>query len=357
MRRGGWIPAVVALVLASPAPLMVAPVPLVVAIAVRPAVAQEARGPLERATELYESARFSEAIDVLNDAIREGRVTGDDVNAARELLARCLAKAGRRLEAKEAWKSVLRSNPIYLPDATRIPPDEIESFHDAKREFDAELLEAGRRKPASIGGIFGVGQAVNQDLADLASSAGVAAADDFESNPEFGYSVRFPLRPRWSIDFELSRLRATTQDELPETRNAHAEYLATAIPVVASIYYQVNGHPKLRISGFAGLGIFPAEAKLLFDQTLVSGRLIPTQVVGEATGYYLHAGVETEYLVAPRYAVSVRLLGRRASSGDLDWPRDNFEIYESFPASVLGKRSVDFSGVAAHVGVRAYIGY
>lgn len=323
----------------------------------RPARAQESGGALEQARAHYEATRFKEAIDVLTSAIRDGRVTGDDVNEARELLARCLAKEGRRLEAKEAWKSVLRSNPTYVPDGTRIPPDEIESFRDAKKEFDAELLEAGRRKPASIGAIFGLGQAVNQDLADLASSAGVAAADDFSANAEFGYSVRFPLKPRWSIDFEVSRLRADTEDKLPKTRNAHATYVASAIPLVASLYYQVNSHPKMRISGFGGAGLFPAEAKLQFDNSLVAGRIIPTQIVGDGTGFYLHAGVETEYMVAPRFAVSARVLARYANSGDLDWPRDNFEIYESFPASVLGKRSIEFSGLAAHVGVRAYIGY
>jgi hypothetical protein len=318
---------------------------------------ETSRTPLQQAFALYESAQFAAAADLLVQAIRNGTVAGDDMNAARELLARCLVKSGRRLEAKETWKSVLRSDMAYEPDAVKIPPDEMEVFRLAKSEFDSDMLELGRRRPASIGGLLGFGQGVHQDLADLASSSGGPLADDFQSNAQFGYSVRFPLRPRWSIDFELSRLRSETADALPATRNAHAEYTASAIPVVASLYYQANDHPRLHISGFGGVGILPSEATLEFEQTLVSGRLIPTQIIGKATGTYLHAGVEVEYHLAPRFAVSGRMLARRADSGELKWPRDNFEIYESFPESVLGNRSVDFSGLAANVGVRAYIGY
>jgi len=312
---------------------------------------------LQQAESLYERSQFKEAVDLLQRAIRDGAVAGDDLNAARELLARCLVKDGRRLEAKEAWKSVLRSDLSYQPDAVKIPPDEMEVYRLAKSEFDSDMLELGRRKPASIGGFFGLGQAVNQDLADLASSAGVEAADDFDPETEFGFSVRFPLRPRWSLDFELSRLSAETEDKLPPERNAHANYTAEAVPLVVSVLYQINDHPRFHYSGFGGAGVLPSQGRLEFEQTLVSGRLIPTQIVGRATGFYLHAGIEAEYLVAPRFAVSARLLGRYANSGKLDWARDDFEIYESYPASVLGDRSVDFSGIAAHLGVRAYIGY
>ena len=325
--------------------------------AAQPASQESERTPLERAYAMYESARFAEAADLLSRAIRDGSVSGDDVNGARELLARCLVKSGRRLEAKETWKSVLRSDRAYQPDPVKIPPDEMEVFRLAKSEFDSEQLELGRRIPASIGGHVGFGQGVHQDLVDLASSAGAEAAADFESKMEFGYSVRFPLRPRWSIDFELSRLHSDTADRLPPTRNAHAEYTASAIPVIVSVFYQVNDHPRLHLSGFGGAGILPSEATLEFGQTLVSGRLIPTQIIGKATGGYLHAGVEAEYRLAPRFALATRALGRWADSGKLKWPRDDFEIYESYPASVLGKRSVDFSGLAVNVGMRAYIGY
>ena len=41
---------------------------------------------------------------------------------------------------------------------------------------------------------------VNQDLVDLASSAGVEPADDFDGAIELGWSVRFPLRRHTRAD-------------------------------------------------------------------------------------------------------------------------------------------------------------
>lgn len=336
---------------AAPAP------PPAPAIAATLVAADASPTPLDQARELYESAHFADAADMLGTALQNGTITGDDINAARALRARCLVKAGRRLEGKEAFKSVLRSDAAYRPDAIQVPPDEMEVFQLALKEFQAEQVEAGKRYPSSIGGWYGVGQAVNQDIVDLASSAGVAAAEDFKASGEFGYSVRFPIKPRWSVDVEVSRLRATTADKLPAARNAHAEYTVTGLPIVATLMYHFGHSPKLHLSGFAGAGIMPSEAIIEYHQTLVSGRIIPTQILGRATGQYLHVGGEAEYHLQPRLAVAGRVMARYASSGNLEWPRDNFELYETYPASVLGQRSVDFSGISASLGVRAYIGY
>ena len=345
---------------AKPAPKPATPVPLpapVTTAAPDETPVPEATPPLEQARELYESAHFADAADLLGEAIQNGKVTGDDINAARALRARCLVKAGRRLEAKEAFKSVLRSDAAYRPDAMQVPPDELEVFHLALKEFQAEQVEAGKRYPSSIGGWYGMGQAVNQDLADLASSAGVAPAEDFSPSGEFGYSVRFPIKPRWSVDVEVSRLRATTADKLPPSRNAHGEYTVTGLPIVVSLMRHFGQSTKFHLTGFVGAGIMPSEAIIEFKNSLVSGRIIPTQILGTASGRYAHAGIETEYSLQPRFSIAGRVMGRYANSGDLKWPRDNFELYETYPASVLGKRSADFSGISASLGVRAYIGY
>lgn len=313
--------------------------------------------PLAAAQELYNDAKFEEAAKLLGDALRDGRITGDDVNVARALRARCLAKLGRRLESKEAFKAVLRSDAGYRPDEMTVPPDELEMYTLARKEFQQEQVEAGKRYPSSIGFWLGGGQAVNQDLVDLASSSGAGQADDFTSSPEFGYSVRFPIKPRWSVDFEVSRLLADTEDKLPATRNAHATYEAKAFPVVVSIMRHIGDRPKLHLSGFAGVGVLVSEAVIEFPQSLVGGRVIPTQFFGESIGKYAHVGFEAEYHLQPRLAVAGRVLARYASSGELEWPRQDFALYESFPSSLIGERSMDFSGVAAHIGVRAYIGY
>ena len=311
---------------------------------------------LDAARQLYNDSRFTEAVAMLEVLIREGRVSGDDRTAARELRARCLAKLGRRLESQQAYRQILDDDASYRADPIVIPPDEIAPYRLALSEFQSEQVRAGRRFPASIGILYGAGQAVNQDLVDLASTSGLGEAPNFEASKEFGYSVRFPLQPRLSIDVELTRLRAETSDPVPPTLDSHASYTATGLPVVASLIYNVMQKPKWRVNGFVGAGPMQGEATVEFQHNHL-GRLIPVQIVGSKTGYYLHAGLEGELLPTPRFAVTARVLGRYANSGELDWKRPDFDIYEGFPESKLGGRAVDFSGLAGHVGVRAYIGY
>ena len=339
--------ALLLLALALPAPSRAADAP-------DDSAAVSAGPPLQEAHQLYDIARFSDAVDLLTAAIRDGKVTGDDVNRARELLARCLAKANRPLEAKEAFKSILREDATYRPDPLQVPPDELDVFKLALREFQAEQVEAGRRFPASIAFELGAGQAVNQDVVDLASSAGVAEADNFKANGELGGSVRFPLKPRWSLEVELNRMRATTSDKL--TTAEHANYTATGLPIIASVYYSLRSSPRWHLNGFGGAGPMQGEAVVEFTHDHF-GRLIPVQIVGRSTGVYLHGGLEAEFLPAPRFALTGRALARFARSGDLSWKDPSFEVYQGYAGSKLGGRKVDFSGLAANVGVRFYIGY
>jgi hypothetical protein len=311
---------------------------------------------LDHARQLYNESRFSDAIGEIETLLRQGAVRGDQMTTARELRARCLAKLGRRLEAQEAYLAILQSDASYRADPVVIPPDEMEPFRNALRKFQAEQVRAGRRFPASVGLLYGAGQAVNQDLVDLASTSGAGEAPDFEASKEFGYSVRFPLQPRLSIDLEVTRLRADTQDAVDPSLDTHASYQSAAIPIVASGLYNLISNPKWRLNGFAGAGPMQSEATVEFLHNHL-GRLIPVQIVGRKTGVYLHAGLEGEYLLIPRFAVTGRFLARYANSGELDWKRPDFEVYEGFPASKLGGRAVDFSGLAFHAGIRAYIGY
>lgn len=321
------------------------------------AASSPARDALDDARDQYDQAKFAEAAATLQKALRDGTLTGDDVLAGRALRARCLVKLGRRLEAKEAFKGVLRADGAFRLDPNVVPPDEMDVFKLAAQEFDSEQFEAGKRFPASIAFVAGRGSCVNQDLVDLASASGAGLAPDFAEDPEFGYSVRFPLKPGLSIEFEAQRLKATTDDPLPHDRNAHTEYTATVTPFVVSLVKGWKTSPRYHVNVFAGLGVTPAQAIAEYKQTLISGRLTPSQLVGHAVGPYAHAGLEGEWMAKPRLALTARLLGRYANSGDLTWPSDDYEIYESYEQSKLGGRSADFSGVAAAVGVRAYIGY
>lgn len=322
-----------------------------------PEPVETAARPLDAAQALYDRAEFAAARDALTKGLANGQFTGDDVILARALRARCLVKLGRRLEAKEAFKGVLRTDRAFKLDPAQVPPDEMDSFRLAAQEFDSELAEAGKRFPASIAFSAGTGSAVNQDLVDLASSAGVEPADDFDGAIELGWSVRFPLRPTWSLDLGITRLKATTEDKLPASRNAHAEYTASAMPFVVSVVHNLSTSPTRRVNAFAGVGPMLAQAIIENQQTLVSGRLIPVQIVGHNQGWYLHAGLEGEYMVRPRLALTAQGALRRANSGKLHLAREDFELYESYPVSKLGERTIDFSGWTAQVGLRAYIGY
>lgn len=340
----------------APAP---APAPAAPAAPAPPPREREPRtgSAIARADALYEGARFSEAMGVLDRALHDGDVTGDDVIQARALRARCLVKMSRRLEAKEAFKGVLRIDRAFALDPNVVPPDEMDVFRLAAQEYDAELFAAGHRFPASIAATFGRGNCVNQDLADLASSAGVAAAPDFSEKAELGYSVRFPLRPLLSIEVEATWLRATTHDLLPADRNAHTLYTAAASVFMLDLVRTLRTSPRAHVNAFVGAGPMLAEAILEDRNSLVAGRVIPTQIVGHNQGWAFQAGLEGEALLRPRLALTAQVRARRADSGQLHWLRSDFEIYESYPVSKLGDRSIDFSGVAASIGLRAYIGY
>ena len=194
------------------------------------------------------------------------------------------------------------------------------------------------------------------NIVDLASPAGVEQADDFSSSAEFGYSVRFPLNPRYSVDFSVTRLRAETEDRLNPAFNEHAEYTTTSTPIVATVIWNWMQQRSYRVNLLGGVGIMPSEVTVQFLHDHL-GRLIPVQIVGKATGAFLQAGLEGEWLLSPRFALTGNVVGRYANSGELDWERPDFAVYQGVSDSRLGNRNVDFSGLAAHAGIRAYIGY
>ena len=67
----------------------------------------------------------------------------------------------------------------------------------------------------------------------------------------------------------------------------------------------------------------------------------------------IHGGLETEFLMHPRLALTGRVMGRAAKA---DKVLDEVSFLAYGTAS-LKDRTVDFSGISASVGLRAYIGY
>jgi len=133
------------------------------------------------------------------------------------------------------------------------------------------------------------------------------------------------------------------------------DYEITAMPLVVSLLYTALPGTKTRVNVFGGLGALLAaesQMRLLHNH----GVLIPVTIASRKTAPYVHAGVEGEYMVHPRFAVNLRALGRLAKTSELEYDNEDFEVYQ-VPESKLKGRNIDFSGYNVAVGVRAYVGY
>ena len=62
-----------------------------------------------------------------------------------------------------------------------------------------------------------------------AKSPRPAADKEFDVDPSFGAAVRFPIKPRWSLEIEMQRFRATNADTFPGQQQA--KYEITALPL------------------------------------------------------------------------------------------------------------------------------
>jgi hypothetical protein len=93
---------------------------------------------VQRGQEYYEQARFDEAITLLRDLVDRGQLSGDDLQKARELLARAYVKKGYPTQGKAVFKAILQDAPDWRPDPIRVPPDETAVFEQALKEFEGE---------------------------------------------------------------------------------------------------------------------------------------------------------------------------------------------------------------------------
>jgi hypothetical protein len=176
---------------------------------------------------------------------------------------------------------------------------------------------------------------------------------NFDSKPEFGISVRFPLAPKWSLDVELQRFRATNEDTVTVPVGAysgHGTYEITATPMVVNFYYLARESGKLRVSLFAGGG--PMLNSYVSDKFLFVGS-IPISTTDSKVGTYFHGGIEGEYSLHPKLSLTGRLLGRSAKATKM------FEgsTFTQYPTGTIGDRDISFSGYGVFLGLRGYIGY
>ena len=339
--------------------LLVSPASLVAqsahaAAAPAPAAAPAAAiSPLEHGQALYDAAKFTEAVTLLRTELSAGRITGSDVVAARALLARALVKSGNRLEARQAFETALRLDPAYRPNAVVVPPDEMDVFNLALQAVTAEQIEAGRRVPASLAFFYGTGSGDNKSLGQIQTHYG--GKSTLDAKPEFGVSVRFPLRPRFSLDLEISRLRATgTSDSSAVSQYVlHTKYEASAIPLIASLYWNALPGTKFRANLFTGVGRLAAASNSIdmnYDNTF---RFL---FADTKTGSYFHIGAEGEYMIVPKLSLTGRALYRSATATKLFKESALLTLVDPSAPELKG-RKVDFSGTEFAIGLRAYIGY
>lgn len=320
---------------------------LVTVAAIAPSIALAQTGPVARAQAQYDSGKFADALTTLENALSAGQVTGSEALAARQLLGRCQAKVGDVPAARKTFLGILRQDPQFRLDEVTTPPDEVAVFREALRMYEAEQEEASRRIPASLSGFIGIGSGKNENFGEYVASGG--GDKEFENKPMFGLSVRFPLRPRLSLELEVMRFHATNEDSV--TGPGQANYQASALPVVANLVYLLTDSGKLRTSLFAGGG--PMLNSYLADEFLFFG-VLPLNVSDTKVGTYFHGGLEAEYVMHPRLSLTARALARSAKATGM-FEGSTFTQYGG--TETLGDREVDFSGYGLSIGLRGYIGY
>ena len=132
-----------------------------------PTPAFAASAVLDDAQKMYDSAKFEDAIAKVRAGLSTGTLTGSDAINGRALLARCLVKAGKRIEGKEAFKGVLRQDAGFRLDGAVVPPDEMDVFNLAAKEINAEQIEEGNRLVGEFTEVGGPGFLGTETLTPL----------------------------------------------------------------------------------------------------------------------------------------------------------------------------------------------
>lgn len=296
-------------------------------------------GPVEDGQRLYDRGEYEKASTTLQSALDGGGVLGDDVVRARALLGRCYVKAGRAADARAAFLGALERDPAFRLSRRTVPPDEYAVFGEALAAFNAERERRAQRVPASIALFGGIDGASHSALEDFASRHG---GNDVERNKEFGFSVRFPIASRWSLDLELLSIGAKTSADTLSFNDYDVETEGAVL--AANLYWTWFQRPKTRVYLFTGAGALSG------DLGLINKDFSGVRTLASENGVYAQGGAEAEYLLHPRVSLSVRGLGRYALSRKL-----NFGDFNNSSLDVGGSR-VDFRGYAAQLGLRAYIG-
>ena len=99
------------------------------------------QGPLNTAKDLYASARYDEALSVLN-GLRVGRVGRIGQKSVEQYRSLCLLALGRASEAETAIAAVVTADPTYRPGESDTAPRVRATFADVRKRMLPELATA-----------------------------------------------------------------------------------------------------------------------------------------------------------------------------------------------------------------------
>lgn len=118
--------------------------------AVSSAAAQEG-GPLAAARDLYASARYDEALALLNGLRPQETGNTTNLRSIEQYRSLCLLALGRSAEAEVAIAAVVASDPMYLPTETEASPRVRSAFSEVRQR---QLPEIARTRYASAKATF-----------------------------------------------------------------------------------------------------------------------------------------------------------------------------------------------------------
>ncbi len=151
------------------------------------AVAAEPRRTRTReAQDLYFEGRYAEAVTALDRLLAAPDLDAKTLEVALRYRAYALYLAGRKNEARDTWRQLLRLAPSYAPNPVEVSPEMVRFFAEAGRGFDPSQppeappptpsvapiepteLEPAACHPALCLVPFGVGQLGNEQYAKAA---------------------------------------------------------------------------------------------------------------------------------------------------------------------------------------------
>jgi len=140
-----------------------------------------AQDSLAAARDLYASAAYEEALDVLNRLTPASR-TPDDVRAVDEYKAFCLLALGRTNEAQHAIESLVAEQPAFHPADADMSPRVRAAFSDVRRRMLPAVIQ---QRYADAKGAFD-----RKEFA--AASQGFQQVLDLMRDPDVGVAVSQP---------------------------------------------------------------------------------------------------------------------------------------------------------------------